>query len=314
MESIRENIQYQHPFLAVKIFDAVRSCQPDQKVTRWHYHKEIELILMLKGRFGFYLNETPVVLQSGDLILIGSNELHTDYPCDNASFLVFQFDIQEHLEHSGLPYYRYFADSSVPLSRLNYIFRENPEARRIVSGCIQTINDEFQSKQEGYEIAISIQIKRIILTLLRADTRRVIPSRENSDILRLRPVLDYIDTHLGDKLQVEEACKLANMSYHYFVKYFKKTMGISFVDYITLKKIRRAERLLLTKDLSISQIGEEVGMSNMAHFYKMFRKFKECSPNEFRKKMLYDMAGKPEDHVPAETKMPQNFQDFSVCQ
>ncbi|MDF2936624.1 MAG: transcriptional regulator-like protein [Paenibacillaceae bacterium] len=314
MESIREDIQYQHPFLAVKIFDAERSCQPDKKVTRWHYHKEIELILMLKGRYGFYLNETPVVLQPGELILIGSNELHTDYPCDNGSYLVFQFDIQEHLEHSGLPYYRYFADPSIPLSRLNYIFKENPEASKAVADCIQAINEEFLSKQDGYEIAISIQIKRIILTLLRADWRKVIPSRENSDIIRLRPVLDYIDNHLGDKLQVEEACKLTNMSYHYFVKYFKKTMGISFVDYITLKKIRRAERLLLTKDLSISQIGEEVGMSNMAHFYKMFRKFKECSPNEFRKKMLYDMAGKPEEPISSKPEESQNFQNFSVCQ
>ncbi|MFM9331774.1 helix-turn-helix domain-containing protein [Paenibacillus mesotrionivorans] len=314
MESIRENIQYQHPFLAVKIFDAVRSCQPYQKVTRWHYHKEIELILMLQGRYGFYLNETPVVLQPGELILIGSNELHTDYPCDNGSYLVFQFDIQEHLENSGLPYYRYFADPSVPLSRLNYIFQENHEVRQTVARCIQSINEEFLAKQDGYEIAISIQIKQIILSLLRADSRKVIPSRENSDIIRLRPVLDYIDIHLSDKLQVEEACKLANMSYHYFVKYFKKTMGISFVDYITLKKIRRAERLLLTKDLSISQIGEEVGMSNMAHFYKMFRKFKACSPNEFRKKMLFDTAGRQEELNPPEAKAPQSFQNFSVCQ
>lgn len=314
MESIRENIQYQHPFLAVKIFDATRSSNPDQKVFRWHYHKELELILMLKGRFGFYLNETPVVLNAGELVLIGSNELHTDYPCDDGSYLVFQFDIQEHLENSGLPYYRYFADSSAPLSRLNYIFKENPAARDAVASCIKTINEEFQLKQDGYEIAISIQIKQIILTLLRADSRKVIPARENSDIIRLRPVLDYIDAHLSDKLQVEEACKLANMSYHYFVKYFKKTMGISFVDYITLKKIRRAERLLLTKDLSISQIGEEVGMSNMAHFYKMFRKFKECSPNEYRKKMLYDMNARTGEISVKEQKAPQNYQDFSVCQ
>lgn len=293
MESTRENIQYQHPFLAVKIFDAERtgSPQPASRVPRWHYHKEVEIIVMLKGRFGFYINEKPYLLEAGDVLLIGSNELHKDYPCDFASFLVFQFDIQEHLEHSGLPYYRFFADSGTPLSRLNYILREQPEVRARVAECVKEIFRESQSKKDGYEIAISIQIKTIILDLLRADTRKLIPVRENTELLRLRPVLDYIENHLGDKLQVEEACKLANMSYHYFVKYFKKTMGMSFVDYVTLKKIKRAERLLLTKDLSVSQIGEEVGMSNMAHFYKMFRKFKDCSPNEFRKKMLQETGG-----------------------
>ncbi|MDF2926656.1 MAG: transcriptional regulator-like protein [Paenibacillaceae bacterium] len=295
MESTRENVQYQHPFLAIRIFDADRTARPlsASSPVRWHYHKEIEIIVMIKGRYGFYINETPVILQAGDVFLIGANELHTDYPCDDASFLVFQFDIQEHLEHSGLPYYRYFAESGVPLSRLNYIFREQPEVRDAVAESIQDIFKESRNKKDGYEIAISIQIKRIILALLRSDVQNLIPTRENADILRLRPVLDYIENHLGDKFQVEEACRLANMSYHYFVKYFKKTMGISFVDYITMKKIKRAERLLLTKDMSIAQIGEEVGMANMAHFYKMFRKFKDCSPNEFRKKMLYDVGNRP---------------------
>lgn len=294
MESTRENIQYQHPFLAVKIFDAQREHKPHpvSQAIKWHYHKEIEIILLLKGHFGFYINEKPVILDEGDLILIGANELHTDYPCGDASFLVFQFDLQEHLENSGLPYYRYFAESGLPLSRLNYIFRERPDVKLSVTECIKEIHREFHLKQDGYEIAISIQIKRIILALLRADSRKALPARENAELSRLRPVLDYIENHLGDKLQVEEACRLANMSYHYFVKYFKKAMGISFVDYITMKKIKRAERLLLTKDLSIAQIGEEVGMSNMAHFYKMFRKFKDCSPNEFRKKMLYGVPGR----------------------
>lgn len=295
MESTRENIQYQHPFLAVKIFDATRAERPLQltQAIKWHYHKEVEIIVLLKGRYGFYIHEEPVILEEGDVILIGSNELHADYACGNATYLVFQFDLQENLENSGLPYYRYFADSGVPLSRLNYMFREQPEVRDAVADSVQSIYREFKDKQDGYEIAISIQIKRIILALLRGDSRKTISARENVDISRLRPVLDYIENHLGDKLQVEEACQLANMSYHYFVKYFKKTMGISFVDYITMKKIKRAERLLLTKDMSIAQIGEEVGMSNMAHFYKMFRKFKDCSPNEFRKKMLYDVGSRP---------------------
>lgn len=291
MESHRENIQYQHPFLAVKIFDTERSGSPATALPRWHYHKEVEIIVMLKGRFGFSINEKSHILEEGDVLLIGSNELHRDYPCDNASFLVFQFDIQEHLENSGLPYYRYFADAGSPLSRLNYIFKNSPEVRLQVSDSVKEIFRESQSKREGYEIAISIQIKTIILALLRADNRRLLPTRENTELLRLRPVLDHIEGNINDKLHVEEACKLVNMSYHYFVKYFKKTMGLSFVDYVIMKKIKRAELLLLTKDMSISQIGEEVGMSNMAHFYKMFRKFKGCSPNEFRKKMHFEAGG-----------------------
>jgi len=76
------------------------------------------------------------------------------------------------------------------------------------------------------------------------------------------------------------------MSYYYFVKYFKKTLGLSFTEYVNYRKVKSAERLLLTKDLSISEVSDRVGMPNMAHFYKMFKKYNECSPKQFQNKML----------------------------
>lgn len=47
-----------------------------------------------------------------------------------------------------------------------------------------------------------------------------------------------------------------------------------------------AERLLLTEDLSIASISEIIGMNSMGHFYKVFRRFNQCAPKEFRDKML----------------------------
>ncbi|MNR56948.1 HTH-type transcriptional activator Btr [compost metagenome] len=81
-------------------------------------------------------------------------------------------------------------------------------------------------------------------------------------------------------------CKLANMSYYYFVKFFKKAIGLSFTEYVNYRKIKWAERILLTKDLSIADVGERIGMPNMAHFYKTFKKYNDCSPKQYQRKML----------------------------
>ncbi|MDG0808264.1 helix-turn-helix domain-containing protein [Cohnella rhizosphaerae] len=63
-------------------------------------------------------------------------------------------------------------------------------------------------------------------------------------------------------------------------------MGISFTEYVNFRKIKTAEQLLLTRDLSVSEVGDRIGMPNMAHFYKMFKRFNHCSPKEFQRKML----------------------------
>jgi AraC-like DNA-binding protein len=219
-------------------------------------------------------------------VLIGASELHRDRSLNTLDYIVLQFDLEPFFDQSTIPYMRYFSETQLPLSKANYIFEENNSVKLQTASCIQQILNESTRKETGYELAVSILIKQILLLLLRHDTRKVLIEQDNFDRIRLKPVLDYIENHLTDRIQVEEVCKIANMSYYYFVKYFKKTIGLSFTEYVNYRKVKWAERILLTKDLSISEVGERIGMPNMAHFYKMFKKYNDCSPKQFQRKML----------------------------
>ncbi|WP_135555264.1 helix-turn-helix domain-containing protein [Paenibacillus cymbidii] len=283
MEIYNEKIQFESPFLNIKVFEATRT---SMGVGRWHYHKEIEILAILDGSLDVYVDDELYTLHQGDVVLIGSSQLHRDrmHAGDRMQYIVFQFDLHDWIDQSALPYFRFFAESDFPLSGLNYIVFENEAARRTILACVEDILAETQRKEDGYEIAVSLQIKKIILTLLRGDTRKLLSFRDNAELLRMRPVLDYIEQNLTQKLQVEEASRVANVSYHYFVKYFKKVIGLTFLEYVNYKKIKRAERLLMTSDISIVEVGEAVGLPNMAHFYKTFKRYNDCSPSEFRKK------------------------------
>ena len=285
LEFYNERIHYENPFLSMRIFQSSRK---QDFTTSWHYHKELEMLVVLEGKMDVYLEDDLLHLGVGDVVLIGSSQLHRDrsWAEPGLNYLVFQFDLQHNFDPSLMPYFRYFSEAELPLSKLNYIFQDNTAARDEVVRCIRDIYAEWTSKTEGYEIAVSILIKRIVLTLLRSDTRKVLSYKDHSDFIRLKPVLDYVEQNLSGKISVEEASRAANISYYYFVKHFKKVLGMSFMDYVNHKKIKKAEKILLTKDISIAQVGESIGMPNMAHFYKTFRKYNDCSPNEFRKKML----------------------------
>ncbi|MFC0216247.1 helix-turn-helix domain-containing protein [Paenibacillus chartarius] len=280
----KELIQYENPFMSLKIFQAQRE---HEHATRWHYHKEIELLAVLEGRMDVFIEEGLVQLQEGGVALVGSSQLHRDrsYAEEKLDYLVLQFDLEQAIDPSTMPHYRFFSETRFPLSRLNDTLREQPETQRAVFDAIKDIYREWSAKRDGYELAISISVKRILLALLRSSAYRTIDLMENADLIRLKPVFDYVEVNLDGKISVEEASRAANVSYYYFVKFFKKTLGMTFMDYVNLKKIKRAEKLLLTRPISVAEVGEQIGMPNMAHFYKMFRKYNRCSPNEFRRRM-----------------------------
>ncbi|TDF95492.1 helix-turn-helix domain-containing protein [Paenibacillus piri] len=286
----KEQVEYQNPLLRLKIWQITQPASvalPVPKIFRWHYHKEVEFLAVLEGGLAIQTKHEMRELRRGDVHVFGSSQLHRtkkDLP-EALSYIVCQFDLAQHFDESTMPYLHYFSEVRQPLSRLNYIFRDQSSVRQQAYGLIMDIFRESQAQEKGYEIAISASIRRLMLLLLRSDTQGVLNNEENSELFRLQPVLDYVEQHLDEKIAIGQACAVLNLSYHYFIKYFKKAMGMSFVDYVNYKRVKKAERLLLTRDTSIMEIGEAVGIPNMAQFYKLFKRHNQCSPKEFKQRM-----------------------------
>jgi AraC-like DNA-binding protein/mannose-6-phosphate isomerase-like protein (cupin superfamily) len=287
-----EMVTYQNPLLFLKIWE-IQSHGPSFGIPDkwpWHYHKEIEFLAVKEGSLDVQTKHEYDTLQSGELVLFGSSQLHRVYKAHPSmlKFIVFQVDLLQHFEPSSMPYLHCFSEFTQPLGRLNYIFKEQPSVRSEAFSLIMDIYREAQEQQRGYELAISSAIKRLLLLLLRFDTRGLLRVSKENEAIRLRPAIDYIDQHLQEKITVEDVCKLLNLSYHYFIRHFHQALGISFVDYINYKRIKKAERLLLTHDLNVNEIGLEVGIPSMGQFYKLFKRHNHCSPTEFRKRMHHN--------------------------
>jgi len=287
-----ELVDYQNHLLRLKIWQiqSLDTAVPDFKINRWHYHKEVEFLLLIEGGLAIQTKHDMRLLQGGDVHLFGSSQLHRTWkelPMP-LSYIVLQFDLTQYFDESTMPYLPYFSEARTPLGQLNYIFREQPEVQRQAYNLIMDIYAETQHKPKGYELAISSSVRRLLLLLLRNDTRDMLLGADNAELARLQPALDFVEARLAEKIAIEQACAVLNLSYHYFIKYFKKVMGVSFVDYVNYKRIKKAERLLLTQDISIMEVGESVGIPNMAQFYKLFRRHNQCSPKEFKQRMRGD--------------------------
>ncbi|MEF3303096.1 helix-turn-helix transcriptional regulator [Paenibacillus sp. GYB003] len=290
MEIYKEPIHYQNPVLCIKVwqFEAQKAVQsgPIQNV-RWHYHKEVEFILVRHGSHEVHTPGHAYMLHAGDVVVIGSSQLHRARVVggDKLVYIVLHVDLEPYFDPAMMRYYRHFSEVHQPLEELNYMFRENAGVRAEVGRIIERIHDEIMGKQAGYEIAASMHIKHLLLTLLRGDTRGLLQAHDSVDPGVMKPILEYVDSHLAEKIEMEQVSQIAGMSYFYFSKYFKKAMGASFTDYVNRKRIAKAERLLVTSGQNVGDIARSVGIENMAHFYELFKRFNGCTPKQYLSKI-----------------------------
>ncbi|MBE6025021.1 MAG: AraC family transcriptional regulator [Cellulosilyticum sp.] len=96
--------------------------------------------------------------------------------------------------------------------------------------------------------------------------------------------MDYIYTHIHDRITINEIAEYTNLSTSHLSKLFKKEVGISVSDYIREKKIETAKNLLQYSDLSLIEISNHLAFSSQSHFIQTFEKYTGFTPKRYRDK------------------------------
>lgn len=108
---------------------------------------------------------------------------------------------------------------------------------------------------------------------------------ENSEIPESSPVTvitQYIREHLGNDITRSELADLVHLNIDYLSRIFKKETCYTLNDYITIEKMKMAQKLIQTTVLPIGLIASKVGYSNFSYFSKLYKKIIGSSPMEDR--------------------------------
>jgi len=100
---------------------------------------------------------------------------------------------------------------------------------------------------------------------------------------RVLKSLAYIRKNINQPLNVEMLAEIACVSKDHFIRLFKKETGVTPIQYITQKKIEKAQLLLITEDLSVKEISFMLAYEDHSYFNKLFRKHTGVTPQEYRK-------------------------------
>lgn len=98
----------------------------------------------------------------------------------------------------------------------------------------------------------------------------------------IKSACEYMDTHLDHDLGIDEVADWLGISSSYFCQLFKSHVGVTFVEYMTHKRMESAALLLCTTEWSITAIGEATGYKERRYFSKVFHKYFHMKPSEYR--------------------------------
>jgi len=108
--------------------------------------------------------------------------------------------------------------------------------------------------------------------------------RKNYDIERLRSVFAYIQDNYDKQISLLQLSKIACMTPNSLCRFFKKVTGTTAFNYISRTRVDQAKYLLIKSDLTITQIAFRVGIEDHSYFDRIFHRFTDMSPKNFRQK------------------------------
>ena len=99
----------------------------------------------------------------------------------------------------------------------------------------------------------------------------------------VRESLAYVEQHFREPMGIRELSQHVHLTPAYLSRLFHRAMGMTFLDYLTQRRIAEAKELLRNTAMKMSDIAFEIGYSHQSYFGRKFRQFTGVSPLPFRK-------------------------------
>ncbi len=264
----------------ITIFHSVLSQK--KREYREHHHTECEISLFLSGNGIYKTKNKEYYFKKGDMFLFGSNEAHCITQIDT------QMDLLNiHFE----PHILWENSETAELLKLFNSRNENFSNKFSddveLSNILLNAEKELKNKKICYEMQTKYTIYSALTHILR--NYKYIKGNKNSSVssdatAKLKEAMIYINNNIDKKLTLNEIAKISCMSPTYFSAVFKNYNGISPWDYITIKRVEMAIKMLKTTKMTKLEIADMCGFSSSSNFYKTFFNITGKKPNDYTNK------------------------------
>jgi AraC-like DNA-binding protein len=244
--------------------------------------KQYQLQFTVKGAAEYVINDRTYTTRRGDLILHRPNEPHSVTTYGNESYVC--ISIVFHFGDSTFPLDELFAEQSDidPHYMGNY-------SNHHLENKLSEIVIHYRQPGPLYQIQCQTLLLQILVHLLLS--KRVLKKTESKDTVnnaKLILIRNHILNHYQRDIQHSELEELVGWSRNYIISQFKKTFGMSPIQYLVWIRLEKAKELALQSGLSIGEIAQMVGYTNVHVFGKTFKRKTGMSLTQFCSNLFKD--------------------------
>lgn len=254
-----------------------------------HHHTQLEISLILTGKGIYECSGIAYAFRPGDVFFHCGDDNHSFREIkagSRLSLLVCQFEPRL-LWSLGNDWF----DSKVLqlFMKESQIKRHLPEGTEIAEAIAGLLNECFQEcikQKSAYELIAKAKLLVILGHIVRQFTNEMteIPYRiSDQNIRHVERSMNYLLDHLDENLTLDDLAREAQMSRSYYSSLFKTMNGVSVWNYITNQRIRKAQQLLETTEMSVTNIATVCGFNTLANFNRSFRQQTGESPTLYRR-------------------------------
>lgn len=252
----------------------------DRNLLLNHWHTELEIVFPLIGHSKHYIDGVCNLAEVEKLMIINCGSLHSIIPDESYK------DCSEIVTVVLLISQQYLKKRIPEIENLYFTMPEGksrPEICKLMR-CIS----EYASSTDNIENA-NLYIKGLVDLLIFymcedgvQDKDLIIPTNYHKNIERLRGVLSYIQEHYKEPLVQSMIAKKFYFSSEYFSRFFRKSTGFTFVEYVAKYRVQQAKNDIIHTDKNMLEIALEHGFSDSRRLIQAFKKEYGITPLQYR--------------------------------
>ncbi len=258
-----------------------------------HIHNEFEIFIVLKGSGIAKIKNKSYSLKEGDIFLINSGEVHSymrdplytldvEDTGDVPLFLFVQ--ISNHCLREYFPQIRTTIFNSCNLR--DYLSDE--EANSMINLLVQSAKIYFM-EEPLYQLNVLSNIAKVLVSCYKEVPHEIISEAQKTNLkqknLRVERIISYIDANFETQIRLQDLAEQENLSPTHFSHLFTSLFGVTFQNYVNIKRMEQCIRLMPNKEKTLLEISYESGFSDPKYMNRMFIKHFGYTPKEYRKRL-----------------------------